>query len=395
MRLRPTPICAVMVAALVACERPADEAFDAGSGSAEGCSVERDLVATLGSVHDPVSVRSTQAVYVAGRPEGGWVVADFPSEVLTYRQDGGFVGRWGERGQGPGEWSDPARVITDRSDSLWVSNLRARAVLFSEEGHPGRTVSSPDLAPVEGFTASNHPWSVLFQPDPEDRTRGSLVARISDRNGSTIRYVGPGVREERDHQLAVPMLIAPGTTAVGDTIFASVGPDLWLARWTISGEDTLTTGEAIREAEAMQSKAPGGALPEFLPEPTGIAAAADGGFWVAGIIRRLSPAEEEALREEERIRRGLPSGTLEVARSIEIRNRVYDGVLLHLSREGEVTGAAFSDEIPLGFVSGSEQHFTVRSAESGFLEIQIWASKIQCNGSGPETRADGAFGGHP
>jgi hypothetical protein len=163
----------------------------------------------------------------------GWIVSDFPNDVLTYDPDGRFRGRLGERGQGPGEWSRPARVVVDPSDSIWVSNLQGRAIVFAPDGTPARTLSSPQLLPIEGVLEDGNPYSLIFRPSPDDRTQGmptqgTLLARAWDR--------------------------ATGEPA-GSALYAAVNPDLWLARWTAAGEDTVSTGQQVtaglREAESV------------------------------------------------------------------------------------------------------------------------------------------------
>lgn len=359
------------------CMDPEDEPVDQVPDTGRTCSVDRALVNTLGAEEDRVSVRASQGVYVAALEGTGWVVVDYPSDVLRYGTDGRFLGRFGEAGQGPGEWSDPARVTSDETDSLWVSNLRGRAVVFSSDGRAARTVSDPELLPIDGFTSTNRPYSLVFQPSPQVRSRGSLFARVMDREGNVLFAVGPGAQESGDGGPAVPMLVAPPTAAVGDTVFAATGPDVWLARWTTTGEDTLVTGEMVRASVHQSGMFEGVRAPEV--EPTGLTPSEEGGFWIAGAIRRLPREREESLREEERIARGLPPGTLEMARSIDIRNQVFDGMLLHVTREGEVTTALAFDPVPLGFVSGSPHHFTVTSTDSGLLKVLIWRSDLQCD----------------
>jgi hypothetical protein len=362
---------------IVGCEHPSDEVADQGTLPAASCAIERELVSTLGAEGDPVSVRASHGIYVALASSGQWIVVDYPSDVLTYGTDGLFLGRLGDRGQGPGEWSEPARVTLDESDSVWVSDLRGRAVVFSPVGQATRTIADPELLPIDGFTASNLPYSVRFHPEAEDRTQGSFSARVLDRDGVPLFSVGPGARESRDGNASVPLLVAPATTAVGDSIFAAIGPDLWVARWTTTGEDTVATGYAIRSA--LEDIGSITELPVLDAEPTGLTTSADDGFWATGAIRRESPEVEEALREEARLARGLPAGSLEIARSVDIRNRVFDGVLLHVTRQGAVMTATIFDEVPWGFVSGSPYHFTIVSEDSGLLKVLIWRSELECS----------------
>lgn len=121
----------------------------------------------------------------------GWIVSDFPADVLTYSPDGRVRGRLGEPGQGPGEWSRPARVAADRGDSIWVSNLQGRASVFAPDGTPARTLSSPQLRSIHGFLEDGNPYSLVFRPSPEDRIQGTLLGRAWDRGPWTDRGLRP------------------------------------------------------------------------------------------------------------------------------------------------------------------------------------------------------------
>lgn len=346
----------------------------AGHLAGEGCTIEVHLEVALGAEHDPASVISGQGVSVAWADGLGWIVSDFPADVLTYSPDGRFRGRLGEPGQGPGEWSRPARVVADRNDSIWVSNLQGRAVVFAPDGTPSRTLSSPQLLPIDGFLDDGNPYSLVFRPSPEDRTQGlrtqgTLLARAWDRaNGEPAGDLGPGAVDGPGPPALTPMLIGPGTVASGSSLYAAVNPELWLARWTAAGEDTIATGQQV----AAGLREVGVDALGDLPQPEGIAVAPDDGFWLLGSLRVLGDEEEQALREEESTARGRTPTALEVTRSPNVLNRVYDGLLLHLTRDGQVTAAVRFDEPPFGFVSNAARFYTLAHTDTGLLQVRIW-----------------------
>jgi hypothetical protein len=357
-------------------DREARGAFEGwGEGEApEPCTIQIRLTASLGAEEDLTSVISGQGVSVAWVDGLGWIVSDFPADVLIYDPDGRFQGRLGERGQGPGEWSRPARVVVDRTDSIWVSNLQGRAVVFAPDGTPARTLSSPQLLPIDGFLEDGNPYSLAFRPSPEDRTQGmrtqgTLLARAWDRgSGEPAGDLGPGAVDGPGPPALTPMLIGPGTVASGSSLYAAVNPELWLARWTAAGEDTIATGQQV----AAGLREVGVDALGDLPQPEGIAAAPDGGFWLLGSLRVLGDEQEQALREEESAARGLTPTALEVARSPNVLNRVHDGLLLHLTQDGQVTSAVRFEEVPFGFVSNASRFFTLAQGDTGLLQARIW-----------------------
>lgn len=346
-----------------------------GGEVTEVCSIEVHLAAALGADADPTSVMSGQGVSVAWLDPLGWIVSDFPADVLTYGPDGRFQGRLGERGQGPEEWSRPARVVVDPSDSLWVSDLQGRAVVFAPDGAPARTLTSPQLLPIEGFLGDGRPYSILFHPSPRDRTQGTLLARAWDRaSGEAAGDVGPGAVDGSGPPSLTPMLNGPGTAFDGSTLYAAVDSTLWVARWTPAGEDTVSTGAQLRAGLAEA----GVEVSHESPHPVDLTPASDGGFWVLGVLRALSEEEEQALREQQSLATGMSPTSLEIARSPHVRNRVFDGLLVHLTSDGEVSDAIPLDEVPLGFVSNAAQLYTLARTDTGLLQVRIWQFERTC-----------------
>jgi len=364
----------MVVLLLGGCGVDVPEVPQEATSDGESCTIDIRLASTLGAEDDAASVVSGQGVDVAWIPEMGWIVVDFPNDVFSYDPSGRFQGRLGRQGAGPEEWSEPARVAVDESDSLWVSDLRGRAVVFTPEGAPARTLAGPHLVPIEGFLEGGRPYSVLFRPSPSDRSEGTLLAQVWSReHGERRETVGPGALGE--HGATVPMLVPPGTAPVGSDLYASVGASRWLVRWTSGGEDTVATSEAVL-AGLEKAGIPG---PVEEAHPVAVTASEDGGFWVVGSLRRMGVEEEEALREAAGLASGVPSGSLELARSPAIRNRVFDGILVHLSEDGEVTDAVIFDPVPLGFVANAEQYFALVQSDAGLLKLQIWSFQRQCD----------------
>lgn len=70
--------------------------------------------------------------------------------------------------------------------------------------------------------------------------------------------------------------------------------------------------------------------------------------------------------------------SLEIARSPNVRNRVFDGLLVHLTSDGEVSDAIPLDEVPLGFVSNAAQLYTLDQTDTGLLQVRIWQFERTC-----------------
>ena len=50
---------------------------------------------------------------------------------------------------------------------------------------------------------------------------------------------------------------------------------------------------------------------------------------------------------------------------------IYDGVIIHVTSDGRITGGTIFDEYPWGFAS-LNQIYTLTEAESGLIQIHIW-----------------------
>lgn len=355
---------------------------DSFSLDRDSCLVEIRRRATLGGMGDPISVESTVDPFVAEIPWGGWVVTEAGNDVIEYGPDGQFNRTLGQRGEGPGELDRPWAVAVDPTDSTWISDRRGRAVLFGPDGLPGRTVLSPDLFQIEGFTESGFPYARLTKYSESSPTGEPTWGYIQtwSREGEPLVQLGPGGFAP-DAQ-GLPSVSSRGrvqSVVVGDTLgILSVSWEAWLTYWSASREWASVPADSVWRTLGLEGS------PETPSDGRPVAVSSDGagGYWVLGAVRRLSESEEDDL-----IRRSeAPANMFYRGRSPPVRNAVYDGAILHVTAEGTITAATLFDEFPEGFASTS-QFYTFTESEAGLIQVHIWEFKEDCPAAGM-TRQD-------
>src|SRR5690606_17178959 len=126
----------------------------------ERCSIDLELVATLGSVDGPGAL-SGPVASIAVDSKGRYYVADHLQnyQILVYEPNGKFRGIIGRRGEGPGEYRNIASVHIGPGDTLHVFDGGTRRY----------TVLGPD-------------WSVVrMRPFP-----GSVIEAASTSSGEIV-----------------------------------------------------------------------------------------------------------------------------------------------------------------------------------------------------------------
>ena len=338
------------------------------------CMLQRRLIADLGNEQDPVSVAVPYRVDVARLPHVGWIVVEDGRQVISYRPDGRFESLLARRGSGPLELVDPDRVEVDPTDSLWVSEKRGRVVVFDAEAKPRRMITNPDLLTVEGFTPSGLPFSIVNRHALRGRGAKKAIEVWTRTGDRVLHVVGPAAFDSLySAGETAPLPTPPGSVGLSDTVFLAPGAwHVWVLRWTPHSEDSVVTGRAVWQALKL-----GDEPDRFAGFPVAVMSARDDALWILGAIRRISIKDEERLRRTEAALRKLEVRDPAIQLSGAIRNRVYDGVLLHVSADGTITSSLLFDEFPWGFAS-KEHYFTSMETDNGLIRLQIWQFDRVC-----------------
>ena len=114
-----------------------------------------DLV--VGTVDGPEELQFFRIMALAVTPEGGMLVSDRSGTIREFDAAGAFVGRYGSRGDGPGEFQLPVRLfalgdtiaVVDQQHFRLTGLQRADGAPWTASLRDNRTVTFP-VAPVEG-----------------------------------------------------------------------------------------------------------------------------------------------------------------------------------------------------------------------------------------------------
>jgi hypothetical protein len=345
----------------------------------EKCVIEVRRKVSLGDLKDSVSVRIPLEVDVAEVPWGGWVVTENGNYVMEYAPTGAFRRTLGRRGEGPGEFLRPSMVAIDPTDSTWVSEKRGRAVIFGPDGHPARTLSSPLIYEIEGFTESGLPYAMLAKAVPSGTS--SLAWRyiqVWSREGEPLFQLGPGHFAPDVRGRTIDLLVGDQSTFLGDTlVVVPTAWENWLTYWSASREWVSAPADSVWRTLGLDDP------PDSFSDGRPVAVLSDGreGYWVLGIVRRLSEEQEEALVRSAPEVRGQSLDTFKRG-SAPISNAVYDGALIHVTSDGSITSGTTFEERPRGFASPS-QFYTFTETELGLIQIHIWEFEEDCSVSEP------------
>lgn len=343
----------------------------------DSCVLEARHSRTLGDLADAISVVVPMEAYVASVPWGGWLVTEDANDVIEYSAAGDFRRTFGRRGKGPGELDLPNAVAVDPTDSVWISDPRGRVVVYGPDGRPARTLLRPDVYQIEGFTESGLPYAVLTKVD---RIRGALSAwryvQLWNRDGEPLTELGPGHFAATDHATTVNEFASVQGVMLGDSVaVVPAGWQDWLTYWAVDREWAAVPADAVWRVLDLDG------APESESDGRPIALAGDsvGGYWVLGIVRRLSTQEEDRLVQQTRGPRG-ESAQIFRRQSPGVTNATFDGVILHVDVEGTITSGDVFDEYPRGF-TGDGQFYTFVETELGLVQIHIWDFGQRCSRS--------------
>ena len=161
------------------------------------------LLMTLGTKGEPGQdgAHFNRPTDIAIAPDSTIYVSDGygNSRVAKFSGNGGFLGEWGHKGSGPGEFNLPHGITLDSQERVYVADRsNARIQVFQPNGKFLKEWKSPDLG---------RPWAVTMGPDgylyvvdggdlkptPPDRGRIlklELNGNIADRWSSFGNYDG-------------------------------------------------------------------------------------------------------------------------------------------------------------------------------------------------------------
>ncbi len=134
--------CTVLTTAafLISCASPDSATVDSTTATWQ---VADTPLVTIGKTDGDERYMFNRIVGVLLLPQGRILVADAQPQLTLYDSSGVFIGRWGRRGTGPGEfqllWHAPFRM---RGDSVGVWDFSDRRLtVFDAAGNLGRVVS--------------------------------------------------------------------------------------------------------------------------------------------------------------------------------------------------------------------------------------------------------------
>ena len=341
------------------------------------CRTEVKKKATLGRLEDPSSVEIPLDVFVAEVPWGGWVVTEDGRDVIQYAPNGDFRSTLGRRGEGPGELRHPNAVAVDPTDSTWVSDHRGRAVIFGADGLPARTIVSSSLFQIDGFSDSGLPFSMLVRRQGYG-ARPSFMKFIqiwSREEGEPLSQIGPGALPQ-DAQEGSVLDVSPAFPSIvlGDSVgVVPVSWEGWLTFWAESREWRTAPADSVWMVLGLDDP------PEshFGGEPVAVTSDGLGGFWVLGVVRRMSQRQEDELVQRVAPPRG-EADPYFIRQSAPVSNAAYDGAILHVDADGTITSGTTFEEYPRGF-AGPSQFFSFTEEENGLIKIHIWEFGQDCS----------------
>jgi hypothetical protein len=120
---------------------------------------------------------------IAWDSKGNIYVSDgyLNSRIAKYDKDGAWVGTWGKRGSGPGEFWTPHNIAVDANDHIWVADrANGRLQVFDTEGNFLKeviiNVATPKRQPLLGHQfppsmdalKSGRPFNLAYRPGAPD-----------------------------------------------------------------------------------------------------------------------------------------------------------------------------------------------------------------------------------
>jgi len=175
---------------------------------------ERSLaeVVRLGDIDGPGAIG--HSAWVTRMSDGRWALTDYQDPTIkVYARDGSYSGRFGRKGQGPGEFELPAQVWTDSAGDLRVMDLvLLRCTVISPRGELRRLVQlDADFTTVAAYKDGRFVTGALLPV-----AGGELaLLHVVEADGRRIHSIGPTVSAASARTMSTfRVLAASGDTAV-------------------------------------------------------------------------------------------------------------------------------------------------------------------------------------
>lgn len=158
---------------------------------------EGKLLATFGVKGQPGedSTHFNKPTDVAFAPNGDFYVSDGygNSRVVRFSREGKYLGAWGRKGTGEGEFNLPHSIAIDRFGRVYIADREnARVQVFTPEGKF-----------LTQWRDTGHPYGLYLTPDQHLFLTDGLANTLSvyDLNGKRLRRVGTTGSGPGEYQL--------------------------------------------------------------------------------------------------------------------------------------------------------------------------------------------------
>lgn len=303
--------------------------------------------------------------------DGSLFVLDAMSRTIrVFGRDGVEAREFGRRGQGPGEFEQPGKLLWGPEGNLWVLDLRnGRLTAFSPEGELRGTHRPADLPILFPFAVSfSGPdtlrWVGITSPDPANPAAAWVETQMADGVFSPVNQLAlpfvewPLLFQHRDDEtslvLPVPYSGEPlfGFDPQG-RLWYNYSGEASLARWSPSGDMQLTfspelaptpvtpadqevalAGESLVEVLDRLGEAGVSELASLIPDNKPYYANFffddEGSLWVMHSDMSVDPGERRVNVYD---LDGVPRATASTSLAAEPRPRVRGGLLAGVVRD--------------------------------------------------------------
>ncbi|HEX6939220.1 MAG TPA: 6-bladed beta-propeller [Longimicrobiales bacterium] len=197
------------------------------------CSVDLELVATLGSVDGPGAL-SGPIASIAVDSKGRFYVADYLQsyQILVYEPNGDFLGTIGRRGDGPGEYRHVVSVHIGDGDTLHIFDRMAhRYTVLGPDWNVVRTRLFPG-AVMEATSTSKGEIVVSAQIRTPDRI-GLPLHRFAGAGDSLISFGSENPVVRPDMRYLETRRIAPSRDG---GVWSAHEAQYHIERWGLDGK---------------------------------------------------------------------------------------------------------------------------------------------------------------
>lgn len=150
--------------------------------------LEEDL--TIGNEEDE-NYMFYRSVRIAVDSEENIFVLDSDNcRIQKYDKTGNYLQTIGRKGEGPGEFENPAVIYLDSADEIFVCDSRRRNInLFEKSGDFKRVIRLPSFTYYFGATKDRNILMMYTQLSPEKRREGKRSLVIINPEGNIIKTI--------------------------------------------------------------------------------------------------------------------------------------------------------------------------------------------------------------